>query len=165
MELTVRPARAADGDAVAAIYNQGIEERQATFETRPRTGAECAEQIGRDGGTLVAELGGRVVGWAGIVPYSPRAAYKGVGEFSIYVDRGGRGAGVGRRLLEELCAQAEALGYHKLLSKIFPENEASLALMRSCGFREVGLHERHARLDGEWRDVVIVERLLGPAAP
>ena len=120
MELTVRPARAADGDAVAAIYNQGIEERQATFETRPRTGAECAEQIGSDAGTLVAELGGGVVGWAGIVPYSPRAAYAGVGEFSIYVDRGGRGAGVGRRLLEELCAHAEALGYHKLLSKIFP---------------------------------------------
>ncbi len=161
----MRPARAADGDAVAAIYNQGIEERQATFETRPRTGAECAEQIGRDGRTLVAELDGRVVGWAGIVPYSQRAAYAGVGEFSIYVDRGARGAGVGRRLLEELCALAEGLGYHKLLSKIFPENEASLALMRSCGFREVGLHERHARLDGEWRDVVVVERLLGPAAP
>jgi L-amino acid N-acyltransferase YncA len=163
MDLTVRPAREADGDAVAEIYNQGIEERQATFETRPRTGAECAEQIGRDGRTLVAELDGQVVGWAGIVPYSARAAYAGVGEFSIYVDRAARRTGAGRRLLEDLCTHGEALGYHKLLGKIFPANAASLALVRSCGFREVGLHERHARLDGEWRDVVLVERLLGPA--
>jgi phosphinothricin acetyltransferase len=161
MELTVRPARVEDGPAWAQIYNQGIEERQATFETRPRTAADLSGQIAR---TIVAERDGRVVAWASIVPYSPRAAYAGVGEFSIYVDRGARGGGVGGKLLEALCDHAEELGFHKLTSKIFPANEASLALMRRCGFREVGIHRRHAQLDGEWRDVVVVERLLGRAA-
>ena len=157
MPVTVRPAVPADGDAIAEIYNQGIEERQATFETRPRTAADVTGRLDR---TLVAELDGRVVAWAAIVPYSAREAYAGVGEFSIYVERGARGAGVGRRLLEELCAFAQRLGYHKLVSRVFPSNEASRALVRSCGFREVGQHLRHARLDGEWRDVVVIERLL-----
>jgi L-amino acid N-acyltransferase YncA len=157
VQLTVRPAETADGAAIAEIYNQGIEERQATFETRLRTAADVIERLDR---TLVAEVDGRVVAWAAIVPYSARDAYAGVGEFSIYVERGMRGAGVGRRLLEELCAFAARLGYHKLVSKVFPANEASRALVRSCGFREVGLHRRHARLDGEWRDVVVIERLV-----
>ena len=160
-ELTVRPARPEDGPVWAAIYNQGIEERQATFETRLRTAEDLRAQLDR---TIVAERDGRVVAWAGVVPYSPREAYAGVGEFSIYVDRAARGSGVGRTLLVDLCEFAEQLGFHKLTSKIFPENEASLALMRSCGFRDVGVHMRHARLDGEWRDVVVVERLLGDAA-
>ena len=157
----MRPALPADGDAIAEIYNQGIEERQATFETRLRTAADAIERLDR---TLVAELDGRVAGWAVIVPYSAREAYAAVGEFSIYVDRAARRAGVGRRLLEELSAFAERLGYHKLVGKVFPTNQASLALVRSCGFREVGQHLRHARLDGEWRDVVVVERLLGESA-
>src|SRR5689334_3613787 len=161
MELTVRAARYEDAAAWAEIYNQGIEERQATFETEPRTGAGLMKQIER---TIVAERDGRVVGWAGIAPYSSREAYAGVAEFSIYVDRAERGNGVGRRLLTHLAVFAESQGYHKLTSKIFPENEASLALMRSCGFRDVGIHRRHARLDGSWRDVVVVERLLGEAA-
>ena len=161
MELTVRAARYEDAAAWAEIYNQGIEERQATFETEPRTGAGLMKQIER---TIVAERDGRVVGWAGIAPYSSREAYAGVAEFSIYVDRAERGNGVGRRLLTHLAVFAESQGYHKLTSKIFPENEASLALMRSCGFRDVGIHRRHARLDGGWRDVVVVERLLGEAA-
>jgi L-amino acid N-acyltransferase YncA len=161
MELTVRAARNEDAAAWAEIYNQGIEERQATFETEPRTGADLIRNIER---TIVAEEGGRVVGWANITPYSSREAYAGVGEFSIYVDRAARGKGVGRRLLTHLAVFAEGRGYHKLTSKIFPENEASLALMRSCGFRDVGIHKRHALLDGQWRDVVVVERLLGDAA-
>jgi L-amino acid N-acyltransferase YncA len=161
MELTVRAARNDDAAAWAEIYNQGIEERQATFETEPRTGADLMRQLDR---TIVAEEAGRVVGWAGIVPYSAREAYAGVGEFSIYVDRSARGRGVGRRLLTHLAVFAEGKGYHKLTGKVFPENEASLALMLSCGFRDVGIHKRHALLDGSWRDVVVVERLLGDAA-
>lgn len=164
MRLTVRPARAADGAAVAEIYNQGIEERQATFETRPRTGAECQEQIERGARILVGELDGSLVGWASLSPYSQREAYAGVAEFSIYVDRATRGEGVGRALLEELCVHAAGLGHHKLLGKVFPTNAPSLALMASCGFREVGRHERHGLLDGEWRDVVVLERLIGDAA-
>jgi L-amino acid N-acyltransferase YncA len=161
MEVTVRAARYEDAAAWAEIYNQGIEERQATFETEPRTGADLMPNIER---TIVAEQDGRIVGWANITSYSPREVYAGVGEFSIYVDRSARRGGVGRRLLTHLAVFAEARGYHKLTSKIFPENEASLALMRSCGFRDVGIHKRHALLDGSWRDVVVVERLLGQAA-
>jgi L-amino acid N-acyltransferase YncA len=161
MELTVRAAQHEDAAAWAEIYNQGIEDRQATFETKPRTGADLMKQIER---TIVAERDGRVVGWAGIVPYSPREVYASVAEFSIYVERSARGSGVGTRLLTHLAVFAESHGYHKLTSKIFPENEASLALMRSCGFRDVGIHKRHALLDGAWRDVVVVERLLGAAA-
>jgi phosphinothricin acetyltransferase len=161
MEVTVRAARYEDAAAWAEIYNQGIEDRQATFETEPRAGADLMPQVER---TIVAERDGQVVGWAHVTPYSQREAYAGVGEFSIYVDRTARGSGVGRRLLTHLSVFAESLGYHKLTSKIFPENEASLALMRSCGFRDVGIHRRHARLDGAWRDVVVVERLLGEAA-
>jgi L-amino acid N-acyltransferase YncA len=161
MELTVRAARHEDAAAWAEIYNQGIEERQATFETAPRSGADLMAQIER---TIVAERDGQVIGWASIGPYSSREAYAGVADFSIYVDQAARGGGVGRRLLTHLATFAEHQGYHKLTSKIFPENEASLALMRSCGFRDVGIHRRHARLDGDWRDVVVVERLLGEAA-
>jgi phosphinothricin acetyltransferase len=161
MEVTVRAARYEDAAPWAEIYNQGIDERQATFETAPRTGADLMPNIER---TIVAEHDGKLVGWANITAYSPREAYAGVGEFSIYVDHAARGGGVGRRLLTHLAVLAEGQGFHKLTSKIFPENEASLALMRSCGFREVGIHRRHARLDGEWRDVVVVERLLGEAA-
>ena len=157
----MRAARYEDAAAWAEIYNQGIEERQATFETEPRNASDLMANIER---TIVAECDGRIVGWASITPYSSREAYKGVGEFSIYVDRAARGSGVGRRLLTHLAVFAERQGYHKLTSKIFPENEASLALMRSCGFRDVGIHRRHARLDGDWRDVVVVERLLGEAA-
>lgn len=161
MELTVRAAQHGDAVAWAEIYNQGIEDRQATFETERRTGADLMKQIER---TIVAERDGRVVGWAAIVPYSPREVYAGVGEFSIYVERSARGGGIGQRLLTHLAVFAESQGYHKLTSKIFPENVASLALMRSCGFRDVGIHRRHALLDGAWRDVVVVERLLGAAA-
>jgi L-amino acid N-acyltransferase YncA len=163
LSLTVRPARPEDGGAVAEIYNQGIEERQATFETRLRTPADCEGQIAA-GEVLVAEVGGRVVGWAGIAPYSSRSAYRGVGECSLYVERDARREGVGRRLLEELCSLAEQNSYHKLLGKLFPDNGASMALVHACGFRDVGLHLRHGRLDGEWRDVLVVERLLGEAS-
>jgi L-amino acid N-acyltransferase YncA len=160
MEVTVRAARYEDAAAWAEIYNQGIEERQATFETEPRTSADLMPNIER---TIVAEQDGRIVGWANITSYSPREVYAGVGEFSIYVDRSARRGGVGRRLLTHLAVFAEARGYHKLTSKIFPENEASLALARSLGFREVGVYRRHGKLDGRWLDCVIVERLLGEA--
>lgn len=101
-----------------------------------------------------------VCGWARVAEYSPRPAYAGVGEVSIYVDRAARGQGVGAGLLEELARRAAGLGYWKLTGKLFPENEPSLRLVRRNGWREVGRHVRHARLDGQWRDVLVVERLL-----
>ena len=164
--MPIRPAQPEDAAAIAAIYAQGIEERQATFETRPRTAAEIAAGIESTGTRpyLVAELDGAVSGWAKVTAYGERDCYAGVGEASIYVDRAARGRGVGRRLVEALADAAAATGHWKLLGLVFPENAASVALLRSCGFNDVGLHRRHGRLDGEWRDVLVVERLLDPGA-
>ena len=94
----------------------------------------------------------------------PRACYDLIAEFSVYVGREARGTGCGREVLSALIEAAEASGLHKLVSRIFPENTASRALCRALGFREVGTYVRHGKLDGEWRDCVIVERLLGAAA-
>ena len=162
--VAVRPARAADADALAAIYNQGIAERQATFETTQRSAADAASWLDDAGGpVLAAERDGRVVGFARLVPASDRCAYAGVGEYTIYVDPDARGEGIGRQLLDALATQAERAGYWKMIGKLFTSNAGSIALARRCGFREVGVHERHARLDGEWKDVLVVERLLGEA--
>lgn len=164
---TVRKASLADAARIAAIYNIGIAERSATFETTPRTPEEMAERITANPRhpVLVAESDGMVVGWAGISGYRPRACYDGVGEFSIYVDPDARGRGVGRRLLAALIDEATSLGYWKLLSRIFTFNTASRALCTACGFREVGIYEKHAQLDGRWLDVVIVERLIPKNQP
>jgi L-amino acid N-acyltransferase YncA len=160
----LRRARPADAKAIAAIYNDGIAERQSTFETAPRSAADIEAWLaaGPRLPVLVAD-DRRVVGWARIAAYSERPAYAGVGEVSVYVDRAARGRGIGRRLLEELAAHASELDYWKLTGKVFPENAASLALIRRCGWREVGLHLRHGRLEGRWRDVLVVERLLDQA--
>jgi phosphinothricin acetyltransferase len=110
------------------------------------------------------EDGGEVVAWASAPPYRDRAAYAGVRDFSVYVARDRRGRGFGRAAMEALIAECEARGYWKLVSRIFPENTASLSLCRALGFREVGVYRRHAKLDGEWRDCVVVELLVGEAA-
>ncbi len=157
----IRAAEAGDTAAIAAIYNQGIEERNATFETRLREAADFAEL---EPPFLVAEDGGTVVGWARVVPFNPRECYSGVGEASIYVDRDARGKGLGRALFDALTDEAERSGYWKIVGGLFPENRASVALCRATGCREVGVFLRHSRLDGEWRDVLYVERLLGAAA-
>jgi L-amino acid N-acyltransferase YncA len=159
-----RPASAADAEAVARIYNQGIEDRLATFETRPREPGEIRVWLERGDPVVVSERDGTVIAWAAAHPYRPdRPVYRGVAEFSVYVDRSWRGRGMGRVTLHALIDRCEGLGYWKLVARMFPENEASLRLSRSLGFREVGVYRRHARLDGTWRDCVIVERLLGPA--
>ena len=160
--MTVRQAVPEDAVEIAAIYNQGIAERGATFETDLRTPADIVRRFENDERypTLVAVEEGRVVGWAGLSTYRPRACYAGIAEFSIYLNREARGRGVGRELLNGLIAAAAARGYWKLVSRVFPFNAASRALCRSCGFREVGVYEKHGRLDGQWLDVVIVERLI-----
>ena len=160
-----RDARSADAAAIAAIYNEGIEDRLATFETEARS-AEDVEAWLRAGFPLVVaeDDAGALVAWAAAFPYRPRAAYAGVGELSVYVRRSERGRGHGRVVTTALIEACEARGYWKLLSRIFPENTGSLALCRNLGFREVGTYRRHAKLDGEWRDCVIVELLLGEAA-
>jgi L-amino acid N-acyltransferase YncA len=162
MPVNIRPADTGDASAIAAVYNQGIAERTATFETDPRSVADVEARL-RDQlryPTVVAEEDGAVVGWAGLSSYRPRKCYSGIGEFSIYVDRGARGRGIGRQLLEALADEARGRGYWKLVARIFPFNEASRRLCRASGFREVGVYEKHGRLDGRWTDVIIVERLI-----
>jgi phosphinothricin acetyltransferase len=162
----IRPAQRHDCAAIAAIYTSGIEGRGATFETRPRTAEDIAPWLDAHERfpLLVAEEDGAVLGWARVGHYSDREAYRGVGEVQVYVDPPARGRGLGTALLEAASAAAEQGGYWKLLGKLFPDNEPSRALVRRCGFREVGLHHRHGRLEGAWRDVLVVERLLGEAA-
>jgi L-amino acid N-acyltransferase YncA len=162
----VRVARPSDATAIAQIYNEGIAERIATFETEPRAPEQIEVRL-RDQAdvypTVVVERGGEVVAWAGASPYSARPCYAGIGEFSVYTARAARRMGAGRIALAGLLHLSAERGLWKLVSRIFPENEASLSLCRSLGFREVGVYRGHARLDGVWRDVVIVERLLGEA--
>src|SRR5512146_3130110 len=148
--LVARPAEPGDAAAIAVIYNQGIEDGGATFETRPRSPDEIRAWFdGRHPLVVVAD-GDRVVAFAGTSTYRPRACYDGVAEFSVYVERDERGRGAGRLAMEALCEAAERAGFHKMLSRVFVENEASRRLCRSVGFREVGVYRRHARLHGEW---------------
>ncbi len=162
--MKTRLATASDAEAIVRIYNEGIEDRLATFETEPRDADTILRWLEAGLPLVVVEKDGEVVAWACVHPYRDRTAYSGVGDFSIYVARNRRGRGLGRVALEALLGECESRGYWKLLSRIFPENVASLALCRSLGFREVGVYRRHGRLDGEWRDCVIVELLLGQAA-
>ena len=163
MPLHIRRAQPADAAVIAAIYNQGMAERAATFETTPREPGEIEARLHEtDRYPLLVAVNATnaVVGWAGVTSYRPRACYAGIGEFSIYLDRDARGYGVGTARLAALVDEARACGYWKLLSRIFPANTASRSLCRTCGFREVGTYEKHGRLDGQWMDVVIVERLI-----
>ncbi|MGI9147160.1 MAG: arsinothricin resistance N-acetyltransferase ArsN1 family A [Chloroflexota bacterium] len=165
--MIVRPARNADAAAIAHIYSQGIEERIATFETEPRSTADMLDYLAERVDhypVIVAERDGLVVAWAAAGPYRSRDCYSGVCEFSVYADRAARGTGAAQAALQGLIDACEMAGFWKLVSRIFPENGPSRGLCRKVGFREVGVYYRHARLDGQWRDTVIVERLLGEAA-
>jgi L-amino acid N-acyltransferase YncA len=165
-EFITRGATAADAAAIARIYNEGIEDGLATFETEARTPADIEAWFAADFPLVVVENGsGEPLAWASAPPYRPaRPAYAGVADFSVYVARSARGRGAGRAAVEALVTSCEERGYWKLLSRIFPENEASLALCRALGFREVGVYRRHAKLRGAWKDTMIVELLIGDAA-
>ena len=152
--------RSDDWPAVRAIYEQGIGTRNATFDEEAPSWAEWDDDhLGEP--RLVAERDGEVIGWAALSPTSRRACYAGVAENSVYVDLDARGQGVGRRLLSELLAGADAAGVWTVQASIFPENVASVELHRGCGFRVVGTRERIGRMDGMWRDTVLMERRLG----
>lgn len=166
-EITIRTFRKADWQALCAIYLQGIEERNATFETQlpnwrawDRSHLDCCR--------LVAELDGRVCGWAALSPVSRREAYAGVAAVSVYVGRRLRRRGVGRRLLETLIAASEDAGFWTLESSLFPENQASIRLHQICGFRLVGRRLRIGFLEDRWRDTLLMERRserIGSADP
>ena len=167
MDLTARPARLDDAASIARIYNDGIEDRVATFETDRRSPADIAAVLEEKLDThpaVVVEREVDVIAFAWVGPYRDRPCYAGIGEFSVYVAREARGAGAGRVALAALLAACEARGFWKLVSRVFPENSASRGLCAALDFTEVGTYRRHGRLDGEWKDCVIVERLLGEAA-
>jgi phosphinothricin acetyltransferase len=158
--MHARPATPDDATTIARIYNQGIVDRVATFETRLRSDDDIRGWFDGQHPVVVVEDGGVVLGYASASEYRSRPCYAGIAEFSVYVERDTRGRGIGRAAMEALIAAAEAAGFWKLVSRVFVENAASRALLRSAGFREVGIYEKHAQLDGVWRDVVIVERLI-----
>ena len=155
-----RLATTADAAAIARIYNEGIEERIATFETRPRSAADVEKWFDGVHPVVVVEDDGEVLAFASTSIYRPRECYAGIADFSVYAARAARGRGAGRAAMVALMDAARDAGFWKLVSRVFPENVASRGLLRSIGFREVGTYERHAKLDGVWRDVVIVEKLL-----
>ena len=158
--MRTRPATPADAAAIAEIYNQGIEDRIATFETRPRSAEDVRAWFDGVHPIIVVEEGGQIVAFASTSIDRPRECYAGIAEFSVYVLRATRGRGAGRLAMLALIEAAEAAGFWKLVSRVFRENLASLGLLGALGFREVGVYEKHAHLDGIWRDVVIVELMI-----
>lgn len=163
--ITVRPATRDDADVIAHIYNEGIRGRGATFETRERTPDDIARWFDDSRfPILVAEEFGQVVAWAAASSYRARECYAGIAEYSVYVATAHHGRGLGHVLMAPFLEALERAGFWKVLSRLFPENAASRALSARHGFREVGTYRQHAQLDGVWRDVLIVERLLRRAA-
>ena len=158
MDTEILPMSAADWPSVAEIYASGIATGQATFQTSiPEWAAWDASHL--KSCRLVARAGaGAIEGWAALSPVSSRPVYAGVAEVSIYIAKSARGRGVGRRLLEALISESEKDGRWTLQAGIFPENEASVALHVSCGFRIVGTRERIGCMNGVWRDNLLLER-------
>ena len=146
-----------DAAQMAAIYNEGIGDRVATFETRARSAEDVRGWFDGRHPIVVVEQKGAIVAFASTSTYRPRECYSGIAEVSVYVGRKFRRQGAGRVALDELIRVAKEKGFWKLVSRVFPENRASRALIASLGFREVGVYEKHGMLDGVWRDVVIVE--------
>lgn len=158
--MRVRLATSADAAAIAAIYNQGIEDRVGTFETELRTTAMVATWFDDIHPIVVVEQEGEKVAYASTSTYRSRPCYAGIAEFSVYVRRDWRGKGAGRLAMTQLLEECERAGFWKLVSRVFVENAASRGLLHALSFREVGIYEKHGQLDGVWRDVVIVEYLL-----
>ena len=159
--MTIRPMTPADAKAVLAIYQSGMDGGNASFEhTAPDWAAFDASKLPAHR-LVAADEQGTVLGWVSVSAVSSRAVYAGVVEHSVYVDPAVQGRGVGRVLLRALIASTEAAGIWTIQSGVFPENTASLALHRSCGFRALGVRERigrHASQGNRWRDVIFIER-------
>jgi len=161
--LVIREAVPADVGSIAAIYNQGIVDRVATLETEERTPEERAAWLAARNSrhpVLIAEVAGQAVGWGSLNPFNPRKAYDHVADFSLYVERGWRGKGVGGGLLAALIERARGLGYHKLVLAAFPWNAAGMALYQKHGFRTVGIYKEQGLLDGRWVDTILMEKIL-----
>ena len=155
-QVVIDIMQATDWEQVRTIYWEGIATGHATFETEAPSWEQwdaahlrCARLVAR---------AGRVAGWAALSAVSQRCVYGGVAEVSVYVSQAHRQSGVGRRLLSALIRESERNGVWTLQAGMFPENAGSLALHRGCGFREVGRRERIGKLNGAWRDTILLER-------
>lgn len=165
--LLIRPAEASDAGAIGAIYDEAATSGFATFATGPHPADERRAWLAarpQRAPVWCGVAGGEVVAWSALAPFSHRPWYAGVAEYTVYVAGARHGEGIGGRMLESLLDAAPGYGYWKLVGMILPENAAGLALARRAGFRVVGTHRAHARRDGRWRDVTIVERHLDGGA-
>lgn len=160
-EFEIRLARPEDAKAMAAIFEEAVQAAEGTFETSTPPLQNFVDAIATQL-TVVAVMRGAVVGWARLGPYMPNR--DGIGLYQLYVSRAHRGQGLGTQLLAVLSSRAESEGYFKIVGRIFASNRPAIRVARTCGFSEVGAHERHGQVRGEWQDVVVVERLLGVAA-
>ncbi|MBI3964691.1 MAG: N-acetyltransferase [Chloroflexi bacterium] len=161
--MEIRDATPADAGAIAAIYNQGIEDRVATLETVLRDADERRAWLAERGPrhpVLVAVDGGAVLGWGSLNRFNPRPAYDYVVDFSVYVERASRGTGVGGQLLRSLEERARSIGYRKMVLAAFPTNAAGMRLYERHGFSTVGIYREQGLLDGAWVDVIVMEKLL-----
>src|SRR5208282_5668989 len=162
-QLQVRAAEVRDANDIARIYMQAIQDHLATFEHFLVTPEERTRWVAEHSGKyalLVAELNGRVLGWASLSPYQVRPRIEGIAELLIYIDRDYRRHGVGRELMRAIQSTARKEGHHKLIGRFVAHNDGGRTLCRMTGWREVGMHQKHALLEGRWHDVVVVEFLI-----
>lgn len=155
--IEIRPFVESDFERVKAIYQEGIDTGQATFQTDAKDWHEWDASL-LPHSRLVACSNGIVVGWAGLSAVSSRCVYAGVAELTIYIAAEVRGKGVGKQLLQALIAASEDAGIWTLKAGVFPENEASVQLHLKCGFKTLGRQERIGKLAGVWRDTLLLER-------
>jgi L-amino acid N-acyltransferase YncA len=162
-QLQVRPAVEGDAPDIARIYLQAAQDHLATFEHFLATPEERTCWVSEHSGKyplLVAELSGRLLGWTSISPYHVRPRMPGIAELLIYIDRSYRRHGVGKELMRAIQSVARKEGHHKLIGRFVAHNDAGRTLCRMTGWREVGIHEKHTLLEGQWHDVVVVEYLI-----
>ena len=161
--LKIRPARVEDAKEIARIYNQGVQDRAATFENSYVTPEErYLWIISRPDQypVLVAEVKHTMMGWASLTPYSPRACYRGIAELSIYIERSLRGHGVAQELMKAMQNAASERGFYKLMGRLMADNEPARKLCQLMGWKEVGVHEKHGKLGNEWHDLLLVEHMI-----
>ncbi|MFM9329068.1 arsinothricin resistance N-acetyltransferase ArsN1 family A [Paenibacillus mesotrionivorans] len=161
--MKIRLAKTADSAAMLAIYNMGIEDRIATLESSVKDAVYMNEWMEAHQGryaVLVAEVEDQIVGWASLNPYSHRCAYSGVADLSVYISRSHRGKGIGTALLKELDEVARSHQFYKIVLFTFPHNEPGQSLYHKAGYRKVGIFEKQGILDGQYIDIMAMEKLL-----
>lgn len=163
VDIVIRKATEMDIESIQIVYNEGIEDRIATLETETKDYAFMKDWFNKHIGryqVIVAEEEGKILGWASLNPYNIRSAYLGVADLSLYITRGSRGKGIGGKLLEAIHSIAKENDFHKIVLFTFPFNQLGQGLYRNKGYREVGVFKNQGILDGQYVDVMAMEKLL-----